>query len=284
MTDQELFKELTKRQILTAATANKILKEADLSGSSAENMLYEQRLVDDVAVAKVKSELIGAPYKKIEPSSISDDLLKVIPREVSQNYKVVPIERSRDLLVVGMLRPDDQRAQETLKFIAKQLRVSLGVYIVTPSDLAAVWRRYAPYSSEIEAAVKEMGAVVNREEGIVSLEEGAASAEDAPIIKIVATTLRQAVEILASDIHIEPQRKRLRIRFRVDGKLEEAVSLPTALSQPVLSRVKVLAKLRLDETRIPQDGRFRTIIAGRSFPHRAFRTGHRLSGFHLPDA
>jgi type II secretory ATPase GspE/PulE/Tfp pilus assembly ATPase PilB-like protein len=172
------------------------------------------------------------------------------------------------MLVVGMLRPDNSAAEEALRFIAKRERVSLGVFIVTPSDMAAVWRRYTPYRSEIESAVKELGRQMDEDEKIVSLEEGARTAEEAPIIKIVASTLRRAVEAGASDVHIEPQRSRLRIRFRVDGKLEEVAALPLALAQPVVSRVKVLSRLRIDETRIPQDGRFRTIVFGRDIDYR----------------
>jgi len=102
----------------------------------------------------------------------------------------------------------------------------------------------------------------------VMLEEGARSSEDAPIIKIVAATLRHAIESGASDIHIEPQRKYLRIRFRLDGELKEVATLPPVLSQPVISRIKVLSNLKLDETRIPQDGRFRTMIGGREIDFR----------------
>lgn len=268
MTDQELFKELVKRKILDPTLSERVLKDSQLLGRGAEEFLYERRLVDEEAVAKTKAELLGAPYKKIDPEMIPQSLLQIIPQDTSRNYRVIPLERSPDLLVVGMLRPDDTRAQEALRFIAKRERVSLGVFIVTPSVLSAVWRRYAPFKSEIESAVKEIGVRPREEERLISLEEGARSALEAPIIKIVASTLRRAVEINASDVHIEPQRSRLRVRFRVDGKLQEVASLPISLAQPIVSRVKVLSRLRLDEARIPQDGRFRTEISGRDIDYR----------------
>jgi len=267
MTDKELFQEFVKRKLLDEKIAERVLRDASFSGKSAEEILYAERLVDEIAIAKAKSEILGAPYKKVNPESIDDNLLKVIPRDTSMAYRVVPLERTRDLLVVGMLRPDDNKAIEALRFIAKREGVSLGVYIVTPSDLALVWRRYVPYRSEIEAAVKEAGIFGVNAEKRVSLEEGG-RAEEAPIIKIVASTLRRAVEIGASDIHIEPQKASLRIRFRIDGELQEAASVPIVLSQPVISRVKVLASLKLDETRVPQDGRFRTVVAGRDIDYR----------------
>ncbi len=268
MTDQELLKELVKRQLLKGSLAERILRDAEVLKRPAEEALYSERLVDEEEVAKVKSQLLGAPFKKVDPDLIPDAVLNIIPKEISQNYRLVPLEKTKDMLVVGMLRPDDLRAQEALKFIAKRQGISLGVYLITPSVLDAVWRRYTPYKTEIEMAVKDLRLKSEGDERIVALEEGARSAEEGPIIKIVASTLRQAVEILASDVHIEPQRSRLRIRFRIDGKLEEVASLPLALSQPIISRVKVLAKLKLDETRIPQDGRFRTVVAGRDIDYR----------------
>lgn len=267
MTDKELFQEFVKRKALDEKVADRVLRDAAMSDRRPEELLYERRLVDEVAIAKAKSEVLGAPYKKINPEIIDDKLLKTIPRETSVTYRVAPLERTREMLVVGMLRPDDGQAAEALRFIAKREGVSLGVYIISPSDLALVWRRYAPYRSVIESAVKEAGAVGGEAERRVSLEEGG-KVEEAPIIKIVASTLRQAVEIGASDIHIEPQRSRLRIRLRLDGELQEVVSVPIVLAQPVTSRVKVLANLKLDETRIPQDGRFRTVVDGRDIDYR----------------
>ncbi|MEK7630253.1 MAG: GspE/PulE family protein [Patescibacteria group bacterium] len=269
MTDQEFLKELVKRKLIDQGVAGKIEQDAKFLQRSAEDLLYERRLIDETSAAKVKSELLGAPYKKIIPESIHDDLLKIIPRETSMTYRVIPIEKTDNMLVVGMLRPDDERAAEALRFIAKREGLSLGVYLVTPSDMTAVWRRYASYRTEIEAAVKEIGVVLGggEMERRVALEEGGTS-EEAPIIKIVASTLRQAVDLGVSDIHIEPQRARLRIRFRIDGELQEVASVPSSLAQPIVSRVKVLARLKLDENRTPQDGRFRTAMGGRDIDYR----------------
>ena len=268
MTDRELFKELVKKQVINQALADRVLRDAELSKNPAEEILYSERLADEEVVARVKSDLLGAPFKKIDPDAIPDDVLSIIPKEISQNYRVIPLEKQRDMLIVGMLRPDDLRAQEALRFIVKGERLSLGVYIVTPSVLAGVWRRYTPYKSEIELAIKDLRLKSANEERIIALDEGARSEGEGPIIKIVASTLRQAVEVLASDVHIEPQRSRLRIRFRVDGRLKEIASLPISLTQSIISRIKVLASLRLDETRIPQDGRFRTIVSGRDIDYR----------------
>lgn len=267
MTDQELAQALVSKGVLRDAERAEIEKTTRFGNTSLEDALYARRSVSEEDVAGVKAELLGVPYRAVDVAAIPDELFKVIPRETSLTYRVMPVGREKSMLVVGMLRPDDPRAQEALRFIAKREGVSLGVYLVTPSALNAAWRRYAPYRTEVESAVKEIGRTPGEAEDRVLLEEATAG-EDAPIIKIVASTLRHAVEGGASDIHIEPQRTRVRIRMRIDGRLEEVSSLPPSLAQPVVSRVKVLARLKLDETRIPQDGRFRTLIAGRDIDYR----------------
>lgn len=268
MTDQDLVKQLVTKGLLDSQVGDKIIEESRVSQTPVEEVIYKKRIIDDIQVAKVKSELLKVPYKKIDATSIPQELLNLIPFETSQTYRLAPIEKRDSLLVIGMMNPFDLRAQEALRFIAKREGLSLGVYLTTPSDLSEVWRRYSPYQNEIESAVKELNIKDSDEIDRVALEEGAKSAEDAPIIKIVASTLKQSVQLGASDIHIEPQRSHLRIRFRVNGDLYEAASLPGSLSQPVISRVKVLARLRLDEQRIPQDGRFRAIISDRDIDFR----------------
>ena len=256
MTEQQLIQELERNKIIDEDSGNRVLREAELSGKSAEIILYEKKLADEPSVIKVKSALIGVPYKKVDVSAVPEMLLKVVPQETYTAYRVIPIEQKERMLVVGMFRPDDAKAQNALKFIAKQQGLDLGVYLISFSDWVAMGRRYSPYKSEVSAAVQELGNV-KTEDRAIDLEEGG-KGEEAPVIKIVASTLREAVEAGASDVHIEPQRNSLRIRFRIDGTLHDVATLPSSLTQPITSRIKVLAKMKLDETRIPQDGRFRT--------------------------
>lgn len=266
MTDRELLEGLSNRGAILPETIPLVLRDASSMGKTAEDFLYERRVVEEKIVAEVKSALLKVPYKAINPDQISEEILKFIPRETALSYRLAPLEKKDKLLIVGMLHPDDLRAQEALRFIAKQNNLSLGVYLVTPGDLSAIWRKYGGFQSDIAAAVKEVTAAGEREK-VVELEEGGSQA-DAPIIKIVATTLRQAVEAHASDVHIEPQRHSLRIRFRVDGALKQVASLPASITMPVISRVKVLSSLKLDENRVPQDGRFRTLVNGREIDYR----------------
>ncbi|MEX2436538.1 MAG: GspE/PulE family protein [Candidatus Paceibacterota bacterium] len=267
MNKVQLLEELKKRGLVEDQIIERVRKSSEASGRSVEEILHEDKIIEEEEIAKIKSELLNIPFKEVDSSSIPDEVLKLVPYDTSKTYKVIPIEKKGDMLVVGMMDPEDERAKNALRFIAKQEHLNLGVYIITYSALRGAWRRYMPFKNEIQSAIEEIGEVQKNEE-IIGLEEAISSDEDAPIIKIVASTLKQAVDILASDVHIEPQRSRLRIRFRVNGDLQEVSSLPVGLSQPIVSRIKVLSKLKLDETRVPQDGRFRTIVFGRDIDFR----------------
>ncbi|HOB89868.1 MAG TPA: ATPase, T2SS/T4P/T4SS family [Candidatus Colwellbacteria bacterium] len=272
MDSQVLTAALVKKNLLTKEAGEQILKESAVSQKPVEDLLYLRRTVPEEKIAEVKSEIIGIPYQKINVGSLTDDLLALVPKETVQAYKVAPISRTKDMLVVGMVDPQNSRAQDALRFIAKANRLNLGVFIITPADLELVLRRYNPYKSEVEAAIKSLG--IKSGDGLsslqrpVALEEAKGVAEEAPVIKLVASTFREAVERKASDIHVEPMRNRVRVRFRMDGDLEEVASLPIELQQPLVSRIKILSDLKIDETRIPQDGRFRTVIFGRDIDFR----------------
>ncbi|TRZ65006.1 MAG: type II/IV secretion system protein [Spirochaetia bacterium] len=272
MENKILIQEFVKDGLLDEESSKKVLQEASLSGRKVDELIYERRLADEDKTNEIKSRLLNVPYKKFKVEEVPDEILKLIPEETVRNYKVVPMSRSADVLVVGMINPDDVKAQEALKFIAKQARLNLGIYLASYSAWEQMARRYSPYKSEVEMAVRSLNLRPDKEQNsyqkAVALEGGAIASEEAPIIRIVASTLKEAVWQKVSDIHIEPQRDRLRIRFRLDGVLSEISSLPIELHQPILSRVKVLSNLKIDETRVPQDGRFRTVLFGRDIDFR----------------
>ena len=272
MDDKTLVDGLIQDSLISVELGEQILKEAGVSARSAEEVIYGRRLVDEATVAGVKSKILGIPYRKVTPGEVTDAVLKLIPEETATTYAVVPLTLKDKMLTVGMVRPWDARAQEALRFIAKRNQFNLGVYLVTPNDWEMVLRRYAPYQSEIDKALRAIGPVkpgsdISQILRPIGLEEKV-SAEEAPIVRIVASTLKTAVEREASDIHIEPQRARLRVRFRIDGVLQEIASFPIQLHQPIVSRVKILSSMQIDESRIPQDGRFRTVIFGRDIDFR----------------
>ena len=268
MNDQQFLKALQDAKLLDEHVASKLNRESTLSGRSVEELLYRQRLVGDAKIAELKSSLLKVPYQRIELDRFDDQLLALVPEETARTYAVVPLARKEDLFVAGMLHPDDQKAQDALKFLARRNHLNLGVYLISYSDWQEIMRRYSPYRNEVEKAVRAFAAKPGAEaKRMIRLEEGG-SGEEAPVIRIVASTFSEAVQGGASDIHIEPQENYLRIRFRINGELREQASLPVELAQPIVSRVKVISNLKIDETRIPQDGRFRTRIFDRDVDFR----------------
>src|SRR3989344_307260 len=272
MDDKKLLQNLIDNSLISQELAQQITVESTQSREPIEEILYKRHLLDDVSVAKAKSEILGIPYQKVNQESITNELLKIIPEETASAYKIIPLLLKENQLVVGMTQPLDSKAQEALRFVAKQKKLSLGVYIITPTDFEMALRKYSPYQSEIEKAIKSL----NIKDGggpqslrPISIEEGFQNvSEEAPIIKIVSSTLKAAVEGGASDIHIEPQRNVVRVRFRVDGILSEKSTFPMDVHHAIVSRVKILSNLKIDETRIPQDGRFRTVVYNRDIDFR----------------
>ncbi|HEY4475560.1 MAG TPA: GspE/PulE family protein [Candidatus Paceibacterota bacterium] len=265
MRNQELIKALSEAGFFSKEESDKILREAETTKKSAEEVIYARNLVREEDVAKLKSGFLKIPYKKPDPNSVTEEVFKLIPFETARMYQMVPLSKNKDMLVVGMVNPDNPSAQEALRFLAKQKRTNLGVFIITPSDVNLILRKFSQFSEEIQQALKSLdlksGEGLSPLQRITKLDEGAAAGTtDAPIIRIVSSLLKEAVNLEASDIHIEPGRSKTRVRFRLDGALQEFMALPPELSQAVISRVKVMASLKLDETRIPQDGRFRTVI------------------------
>jgi len=269
---------LVKNGKITSAIADSVLKEAESLGRSAEEIINEKRIVFEEEVGQAKSEHFKVPLKTFKKDEIiPQEILGFIPEEVAKTHKLVVFGKDQDKVLVGMLNPDDVRAQEVLRFIAKQKRVNIGVYLITPSALYDLWRGYRSFETRIKEVSEALdifkrqtkGAYLLPQQRLVKIEEASGViAEEAPVIKLVSTILHQAVNERASDIHIEPERSKLRVRFRIDGDLKNVLTLPLELQPPVISRIKILSELKIDETRVPQDGRFRTLIDNKEIDFR----------------
>ncbi|MBI2888304.1 MAG: type II/IV secretion system protein [Candidatus Liptonbacteria bacterium] len=270
MTGEQLLQELQKAGLLDAVAATKAQREALLGNRSIEDVLYTKHLVDDRRAAEIKSALLKIPYQKVDIEHFDDALLRVVPEPTARTYGVAPLGRKENLLVVGMVNPDDQKAQEALKFVARSQRASLGIYVISWGDWQRILQKYSPYRNDINAALAlfraKPGTKGRTAVRLEEIKEG--DIEDAPVIKIVARTFEEAVMQRASDVHIEPQEDYLRVRFRIHGELQETASLPIELAQPMISRLKVLSNLKIDENRVPQDGRFRTTVQNREIDFR----------------
>ena len=262
----KLLQELFAQGIISESEANAFEKKAKDSGKTEEDIILAKKIVPEDYLFELKSKVVGVPLQKIKPEDVSSDVLELMPEEASLNYKMTPLSKKKDgkttLVQIGMVYPEDISAQNALRFLASQENFTYQVYLITLSNLAAILSQRKNISAETKKALEELA---TREKGEVSdiLQRKTINqpiAEDAPIIKMVLVILRHAVEGHASDIHIEPGREKLTVRFRLNGILHSSLFLPLNVHLSIVARIKILAGLKIDESRIPQDGRFSTNI------------------------
>ncbi len=233
-----------------------------------EDVIYQKNLIDEKKLSQIKSELFKLPIKIFSKTEIvPQNILNLIPEDTARHYGFIAFNKEGNVLNVGMVYPDDTKAQEAVKFITKRLNLKLKVSIIIPSNFRNILKQYQTFTVEFNKLLQEFQkkfSSVKKKKSpfkLVDLESTAGSvAEEAPIIKLFASILKYAVRARASDIHIEPERNKLRVRFRVDGNLSSSLSLPSSIHQAIITRVKIMTNLKIDETRLPQDGRFFTII------------------------
>ncbi|HEY4476042.1 MAG: Type II secretion system protein E (GspE) [Parcubacteria group bacterium GW2011_GWA1_48_11b] len=208
--------------------------------------------------------------RKVDVQEISLKALELIPEDSARYYKMVPLSRTANELEVGMVNPDDSKAQEALKFLARQGNFSYQISLITPASFEVVMKEYRNLRREVTKALEELEEEMSQGSAKSQKESDGFTriVEEAPITKMVAVILRTAVETRASDIHIEPTRKDLRVRFRLLGQLHSSLILPLRVHPAVISRIKILCNMKIDETRIPQDGRFSTAVESQTIDFR----------------
>lgn len=267
-----LIKQLVAKGIITKEKANELTEEIKKSGKSEEEMILEKGIIPENALFSLKSEILKIPFKEIPPEEIPLKILELIPEEVARYYKIIPLGQVEDVFEVGMIYPEDLKAQEALRFLARQVNLSPKIFLISFSTFYSLLKQYRTLREEVKKAISELEVEFEEEEKVkvqpTKVSEIERFVEEAPITKIVSVILRHAVEGNASDIHIEPFEKNLRVRFRVDGILHTSIILPLKVLPAIVARVKILSNLRLDETRIPQDGRFRAVINNKEIDFR----------------
>src|SRR3989338_10701318 len=225
------------------------------------------------------------PVRTLGDTKVPYEVLKYIPEESAAHYALVPLGVAEGVLEVGLVDPDNMDAIDALNFIARTSGMPFKIFRVAREDFDKVLAMYRGLGGEVERAVsdletehgQEKAKPSERENSSLDLEDPSIGRsapgmpklqEDAPTIKIVSTILRYAVDGQASDVHIEPQRSGVRVRYRVDGELHTSVILPLSTHRALVARIKVLASMRLDEMRKPQDGRFSASIDTRQIDFR----------------
>ncbi len=257
---------LIKQKKISKQDGEKFIEASQRSGKNQEEFLIEKKILTESGLFDLKSATLNVPLAKVVVDEISLDAMSIIPKEVVEFYNVVPlkIDRQKNILEVGMVYPENSQAQEALKFLARQQRLSLNVFLILLSDFKKYFDKIQAPEKEVEKALGKLEEEFGSADDKVVIEDtGNRLTEEAPVIKMVAVFLRQAVEGKASDIHIEPTEDNLRIRYRMDGILYPSLVLPLKVHPAIVARIKILSRLKIDENRIPQDGRFSTKISNK---------------------
>lgn len=269
MMQEELFlSTLVQKGLIKQNEAASLIQEAQNLEKSVEEVIYIKNLVNEKVLAQLKSELFKLPLKEfVKDEIIPQSILNLIPEDTARHYNLIAFNKENNILSIGMVYPNNLKAQEALKFTMKRLGLEMKVFIIMPTDLKNILTQYQTFAKEFKELVEDFQrrfTGVSKKAStfkLIDLESTAgAVAEEAPIIRLFASILKYAVRSRASDIHIEPERLNLRVRLRVDGNLTTSLTLPLAVHPAIISRVKIMSNLKIDETRIPQDGRFFSMI------------------------
>ncbi|OGY91199.1 MAG: hypothetical protein A3H70_02540 [Candidatus Komeilibacteria bacterium RIFCSPLOWO2_02_FULL_48_11] len=259
-----LLQFLAAEKVITPAMAENVQLESEKSGQPIDDLLTARDGVPEEVLLAKKGELYHLPTVDLTTQTIKREALELFPKEIVSNYQIVPFQRQGEKLSVALVHPENLKAREAADFLARQEGWDTSFYVATSAGLKHALDQYANLSKEVAEALVYIGAAEEKEAARSTTEAGLEEVvKSAPVSKMVNVILRHAIEGKASDIHIEPGENDSRVRYRIDGILHTTLTLPKYIHASVVSRIKVLANLKLDETRKPQDGRIHVRIEGR---------------------
>ncbi len=266
---------LSDKKIIGKGDAAKIEKQAASSGKTIEDVLESQGVSAD-SILNAEGEYYNFPVQNLEGKQVPFSILKYVSEDAATHYGFVPLFLEDGVLEIGITDPENIEARDAISFIVEKLNLPYKLFIILQKDFQKVIESYRGLGGEVKKALTDLDVELSADVKGVSIiknqkDEGQDQTkivEDAPVTKIVATIMRYAIEGNASDIHIEPMTDKVRVRFRVDGVLNTSLVLPLEVQQAVVARIKILANMRLDEKRRPQDGRIGAVIDGRKIDFR----------------
>ncbi|MFA6273788.1 MAG: GspE/PulE family protein [Candidatus Paceibacterota bacterium] len=275
------LEELAKKGLINENQIGEIKNRAkDKFNGDVDEALNESGVPEDV-ILSTKGEYFSIPIKKVNPKGISFDIFKYVPEDSANHYNFTPIGLSDGVLEVGIVDPENIQAIDAIQFISAKLGIPFKIFLISKNNYLEIMENYKGITSQVGEAVdqfnkdetldiKSQSELSSLDKDIKNIKPGeeAKIVEDAPVIKIVAVILRNAIEGNASDIHIENTGEKVKVRYRVDGSLHTTITLPPAVYNGVIARIKILSKLRLDEKRKPQDGSFSATIDNRKIDFR----------------
>jgi type IV pilus assembly protein PilB len=232
------------------------------SGKSLEAVILEQGLLTAEKLAEARAVDFGLPYVDLRDKIVRKEILDLIPEKAARTYHFVPFEKTDSQLKVALQDPTDLKALEALEFIQSQLNLATENYLASKEGIDFILDQYGSAAKEVSEVLKE--AEKEKVSKVASLQKEIEATEkkeekittETPVSRTVAILLRYAIQAKASDVHIEPERDFVKVRYRVDGLLRQVLTLPVSMHAAIVSRIKILANLKIDEQRKPQDGRF----------------------------
>jgi type IV pilus assembly protein PilB len=242
---------LVSQSILVAA------KETSIStGKPLIGLLAEQNIVDDELLTHAIAQVSGVPYVNLSNSVIDQSILGLLPEDIAERFMAVPLAEVQSRLAVAMI---DANNVQAVDYLASRIERPLKVFMASETGVRHVLAQYKTDLSSVDEAAEASQAEANQEAN----KNVKTIVQDSPISKALSTILEYALKNRASDVHIEPLETALKIRCRVDGMLREIMQLPKSIEPALVSRIKILSNLKIDEHRMPQDGQFTINIAGK---------------------
>lgn len=255
----EIQDKLTGLLVEEGLVAQTTIDEAQAESAKANqpllSVLLQKGLVDDELLTHAIAQVSGVPYVNLRSSMIDDKILQLLPEDIAERFMAVPLAEVQNRLAVAMI---DANNVQAVDYLANRIQRPIKVFMASEAGVRHVLDQYkTDLSSVDEAAVASEEAEAASDGNIKTL------VQDSPISRALSTILEYAVKAKASDIHVEPLEKALKIRARVDGVLREIMQLPKSIEPALVSRIKILSNLKIDEHRTPQDGQFTIKVAGK---------------------
>ena len=268
---------LSQKGIITEESIAIVEQHVASEGVNVDEILIKNGISEE-DLTSLKGEYLNIPVRLFADFKVTGEILKYIPEESARRYLIIPVGVEEGVLEVGIVDPENLESTDTVQFISSKIGMPFKLFLISDSDFKKVLEGYKGITGEVGQALTELGneafaAAKKSQEALAPAKKAPVEArgtiiEDAPVTKMVAVILRHATEGNASDIHIENLGEKIRVRFRVDGTLYTSLLLPATVHPAVVSRIKILASLKLDEKRKPQDGRFSARIDGRKIDFR----------------
>jgi type IV pilus assembly protein PilB len=262
ISDAIIEKLLSRSGVATAEQIAALKEEATRSRRPLQDLVLEKEIIDEKALTKAFAEYAQIPYIELDPHDIPSDILNKIPERVARQYNAVLFKINDDgVQQLAMEDPDDVQA---VNFIQKEIGSNTQIFIAPRSNILAVLENYR---GDVNQELSEVIDVQREDDAATEVQAVSEQdvAEDSPIAQTVNLLLEYAIRSHASDIHIEPREGFVQVRYRIDGVLKEVNRLPHNVIGALVSRIKILANLKIDERRVPQDGRFKIKVGGKQY-------------------